>query len=332
MNLRPLSVALVLAGLLSSGLASAQISEADRMTARGLGQEGHAALDQRNFAAAVDFFTRADMLVHAPTFLLGIAQAQVGLGLLGSAHDTYGRILREGLSPNPPAAFVKALETARRELEALKPRLPYVIILVTGARPAKLTLDGEEVSLAAVGAKYAVNPGKHVLRAVVEGFLPVEATVTSVERKTEKVTLATDAALPVPPPEAPRAAAPVVEEAPGSLRRTLGFAGLGAGGAGLVVGAVLGGLVISKHGTLAKSCPGGHCPPAEEGTLGPQIASYHALSAGATAGFVIGGVLAAAGAVVLITAPRPTTTAGRAPWMTVSPVLGPAYAGAQGRF
>lgn len=343
MNLRLASAAPLLAALLVPAAASAQVSDADRLTARELGQEGHHALDRQDWATAADRFRRADALIHAPTFLLGVAEAQVGLGQLVGALETYNRIVREGLPPQPPAAFVKAFDLARAELDRLAPRVPYVIIelIGAGAHATWVTLDGAEVPRAAIGIRRAVDPGKHVIRAVVEGFAPIEATLTSVERAMEKVTLEPKPMAAPAPAASPGPAVPVRDPwpeakpaaAPGSTQRTLGIVGLTAGGAGVVVGAVLGGLVIARHGDILKQCPGGICPLSQQTMLASRIDGYHALSAGSTAGFIAGGALAVTGAVLFFTAPKATPASGGArPWRTVQPVLGLAYAGAEGSF
>lgn len=341
MNIRLTATAIVGALFLAPAAASAQSSDADRTAARALGQAGHEALDNKDFTTAVDRFTRADALIHAPTFLLGIAQAQVGLGKLASALETYQRLVREGLPSSPPPAFLRALDAARKELAALALRVPYLTIEVTGAgaRAARITIDGVEVRSDEIGTKRAVDPGKHLIRAVAEGFAPAEATVTSLERKVEQVTLeprATPAPSTMPEEAAKRALVapePKAADALGSTRKMLGVIGLGVGGAGLAVGAVMGGLVISKHGDILKSCLGGHCPEAQRATLQPQLDSYHALSAGSTAGFIVGGALAATGVVLVLTAPKAAPVVGAAaPWMTIDPVIGVGYAGAEGSF
>ena len=58
------------------------------------------------------------------------------------------------------------------------------------------------------------------------------------------------------------------------------------------------------------------------------IDGYHLMTNLSTAGFVAGGVLAATGIVLVVTAPRggPATEA----W--VAPAIGPGFVGAQGRF
>src|SRR5262245_43577648 len=118
------SVILALAVVLFSPAAAAAPSEADRAAARTLAQQGQDALEAKDFATAADHFGRADALVHAPTLLLGLARAQVGLGKLATAHATYTRIVREGVPSDAKPVFVKALADARKELEALDARVP----------------------------------------------------------------------------------------------------------------------------------------------------------------------------------------------------------------
>jgi hypothetical protein len=341
------SAALAFIVCLAPAAASAQVADLERAAARALGREGHAALDRKDWVTAADRFARADALLHAPTFLLGLAQAQVGLGKLANALETYGRIVREPLPTSPPPAFTKAVEVARRELDALAPRVPRVIIRIAGAGAAevRVTVDDVVVPSAALGAERAVDPGRHVLRAEAAGLAPVEAVLTGVEGKVEALTLefkpapaapppppAATPALVVPPPAVTPAPPPQV--APSSTQKTLGIVEIALGGAGIALGAAMGGVVIAKHGDIAKSCPGGHCPGGQWATLEPQVASYHTYSAVSTAGFVTGGILAGAGVVLLVTAPGPQRPAvGRAaPRITFTPVVGPGYAGAQGTF
>jgi hypothetical protein len=96
------------------------------------------------------------------------------------------------------------------------------------------------------------------------------------------------------------------------------------GGAGLIMGAVTGGLAIPKHNALKMACPTGHCPTSEQGA----IDSYHLMTNLSTAGLVAGGVLAVVGVVLVATAPKAAT--GRE--ARIVPVIGAGYAGAQGRF
>jgi hypothetical protein len=65
---------------MATRVAQAEPSDADRATARVLAHEGFDAQQRGDYSVAADRFLRADALVHAPTLLLGLARAQVGLG------------------------------------------------------------------------------------------------------------------------------------------------------------------------------------------------------------------------------------------------------------
>ena len=89
------------------------------MTARALAHDGYEAQTHREYAVAEDRFRRAESLVHAPTLELGLARAQVGLGKLVEAHETYRRIVREPPAPDAPAPFGPRRSPMREELAAL---------------------------------------------------------------------------------------------------------------------------------------------------------------------------------------------------------------------
>lgn len=337
---------------LSPLAARADVSDEDRSTARTLAVEGQVALDKNDFATAEDRFTRANALVHAPTLMLGMARARVGLGKLLSAQEIYNTILREGVPAGAPPAFARALDDAKKEVAALAPRVPSITIVVKGAASADVTIDGKAVPPAAIGVKRSADPGKHIIKAIAAGMAPFEVTVTIGEGKNETVTveLKPQGAVVPPPVKAPQdkpkeppkgdvkpvKPAPATSEPPksqaannrGSLQRTLGFAGIGVGGAALIMGAVTGGLALGKHGDLKEQCPNGTCPESAFGTLD----SYHLMGTLSTVGFVVGGVFAATGVVLVATAPKAKTGAPAKQGVWISPVVSPSYLGVEGSF
>jgi PEGA domain len=313
--------ALLMALLLLAAPAAAQVSSADRATARALAQQGQEALENKDWATAAERFGRADALVHAPTLMLALARAEVGQGRWVAALEHYSRIAREGVAPGSPPAWSKALQDAQRELAALEPRVPAVILHVEGAAEARVSIDGTPVPVAAIGVNRPVDPGKRTLHAEADGYAPVEVTVTLAERQVETVTLRLEVApaastVPAPPPPPP--------PPPGrSPLKAVGLAGIGVGGAGLILGAIAGGMALGKHGELQKICPSGHCTDQQS-----AITSYDLVGGLATAGFVAGGILAATGVVLVIVAPR--ERAHETAW--IAPRIGPGYAGVEGRF
>jgi hypothetical protein len=252
--------------------------------------------------------------------MLGLARAEVGGGRWIAALEHYHRIAHETLAPGSPAVFGKAQQDARKELDALEPRVPAVIIQVTGpgAAGARVTLDGAPVPAAALGINWPADPGTHTLRGETDRYAPVNVTVTLAERKVETVTLRIDQL------EASAGPTPVPSPSPrGSPLQAIGFAGIGVGGAALIMGAVTGGVALGKANNLSRICPGGHCNDQQS-----AIDSYYLTGNLSTAGFVAGGLLAATGVVLVIVAPKGPARADA--WM--APVITPGYAGLYGRF
>jgi hypothetical protein len=334
MNARRLAALLVLSSMLVPQLAVAQGSDADTATARELTRAGYAELDKKAYQAAADLFARADALHHAPTVSLGLARARAALGKLVSAQELYSLVVHEVLPSGASAAFVQAHEDAQRELDALSPRVPSVVIQVTGPAAPKVSVDGDDVPRMALGVRRPVDPGKHVVKAVAPGFYPREATFVVAEGGAENVTLelkpdGTPQVVAPPPstgpgPVAPPPAPPLVDA---RTRRLLGLVGLGVGGAGIVMGAVAGAVAVSKHGQLASACPAGRCVIGVAGSdaLPGEVSSYKTAGLVATTGLIAGGVLGVAGAVLFATAPRSAA-------VTLTPAVGLGYVGAQGSF
>jgi hypothetical protein len=344
---------LLAASLLVPSVAFCAISDADKATARELTVQGYDALKAKDYVTAADRYTRAEKLFVAagesvpPTISLGVARAHAALGKLVSAQEHYSKITHEVVPPNASPQFLEAVQDAQRELPTVAPRVPGVIINVTGTDTAKVTIDDVEVSSAALGVRRPADPGKHVVKALAVGFSPGEATVTLTEGKTETVTIELKpgpGGPPAPTPAGPAVgpggtpaagappsatpAAPVDSSAP--LRRTIGFVGIGVGGAGLIMGAVTGALALGDHSDLAKTCPGGHCPVGSQSTNQPKIDSYNLMGNLSTAGFVVGGVLAVTGIILVATAPsKPAaSTQGR----MILPVVSPDFTGIVGKF
>jgi hypothetical protein len=351
-----LAPALLTVALLSAP-AWAAPSEADRATARSLADKGQAALERHDYRVAYDCFSGADALFHAPTLLLGLARAQAGLGALVNAGETYQRLVSEVVTPKSPRPFIEAVESGKKELERLKARIPNVIIQVTGAANAEVTLDGSLVPRDTLGVKRPVDPGPHVVRAEAGGLGAGPVTVTVEEGQTTKVTLELKPvrqpaqAKPVgsapadsapagsaPAGSAPAGSAPASKGAPSGLWRTLSIAAFGVGGTGVVLSGITGSLALVAHNKLASQCGGGTCPPSQE----DELKKFHTLATVATIGFVAGSVSLAAGGILFFTAPkakqsevagtRRTSRSSSRVELSVVPRVGAGYVGVEGKF
>jgi hypothetical protein len=166
-------------------------SDDERAAARAAATEGVRAFQDGRFKEAIDFCTRAEALMHAPTHLLIIARSQAQLGHLVEAQEAYIRIERDPLAPGAPRAFFDAQTSASQEQAALAPRVPTLKVEVEGAAPkdVTLTLDGQRMSSALIGLARPINPGDHTLSAKSATAASEPLTVTVAEGSTQEVRL-----------------------------------------------------------------------------------------------------------------------------------------------
>lgn len=306
-HFRALIIALPLIALLL-GLAPPVLaqSEADRETARRLASEGFEALQNKDYALAEQRFRRADALVHAPSLVVDHARALVGLGRLVEAHERYELVLREGIAANVPWQWRRAYAEAETELESLKPRLAWLTLRVVGPRRPKVLVDGRPVPRASLGVRRATDPGTHSVMVSSNGYLTQEQYVTLNEGGSAELTirLERDPSAVVAERRLPQQARTETEyelvQDGSAPDRTLTYITFGLAGAGFAVGAISGGIFLSKQNELLKHCANRVCAPktqSERSDLRNKVDGY------ALYGTVSGVALAvgAAGAVTGVT-------------------------------
>jgi hypothetical protein len=333
-----LTLALGAGALLSTTDARAdEPSAADRATARTLAQEGYLALRDKDYATAADRFGRAVALVHAPTLLRDLARSQVGLGKLVDAHENYSLIIREGVAPDAPAPWVQAVADAKAEIVSIPPRLPWVTITVAGPTEPVVTIDGVTVAAASLGVKRPADPGRHEIRAAAKGYYTAKKIVVLKEGESVNIGFELEDAPPEANPEPVETPVTTAPDAPTepAWRKPAIISAFAVGGAGLVLGGVTGAMALSKHSKLSTDCPSGSCGPDHKSDLD----SYHTLGKLSTIGFIVGGVGAATGVVLLLVKPRGSSDATAAAarqqqrrTVSVTPFLGLASAGVEGTF
>lgn len=302
-------------------------NESARTQARELGKKGQDAFDGKNFAQSEDDFRKADALFHAPTLVLGLARAQAAQGKVVEAWESYHRIVLEGVTTSP--AFARALDEAKAEMTAVEARRSKVVLTVTGTDQAHVTLDGAPIKNEALGVERLVDPGPHSVKAAAAGFKDFATDFTVAEGATQSVAIVMTAEASAqgassPPPSGGSTTTPPPAAAEGTRSKVPALIGFGVGGAGLVLGAVTGGLALGKHSTLKNECPGGVCGP----NASSDLSSYHTMGTLSTVGFIVGGVGAVAGAVLLFVGPKSSPKSSA--W--VMPFVGPGSAGVVGRF
>lgn len=310
-------------------------SSADRATARTLAQEGYDALRAERYAIAVDRFKRADALVHAPTLLRDLARAEVGLGHLVEARETYARAVRDRVPPKSPASWTQAVEESKRELAALETRVPWLTLSITGPLHPQVTLDGESVPESSLGTKQATNPGRHELHAMGEGYLETTKVLELREGEALSVAIELERAPVEPAPKKVEAVAPpvtVTRVKEPSWRKPAMVSAFAIGGAGIVVGSVTGIMAMTKHSQLVSDCPDRTCGRDQESNYN----DFHTLGTVSTVGFIAGGAGLATGIVLLLVKPK-TTIETPAPGQASrgtrwSPFIGVGAAGVRGSF
>ncbi len=310
-------------------------TDSDRATARELAKEGADALEKKDFALAADRFARADALFHAPTLVLGLARAQVGLGQLVAAQENFNRVLREELPQNPPEAYVEAINDAKKDLAALAPQMSWIIISIIGPKDttgAVVKADKEEVPRAAWGVRRAIDPGEHTISVELPGFLPAQQKIQVAQASTQEVKLEMKA---VPPSLVKK---PKVDAEPETPWRgffphqdKVGLVLLGLGGSVLVDGLLTGVMALGIHDQLQRGgCNESGCPS----TLVNERDTYRTLATVSTVSFIGGGVGFAAGLLLVFSAPdkeAPAPKQGSSPFR-IQPYAGLGQAGVWGRF
>jgi hypothetical protein len=329
---RPTSflLAAALTSLAAGARADDNPSPADIAAARAFGQEGMALAEAGNCADAIERFSRAEKIFHAPTTLERLGECQVNVGKLVVGTENLYRVVREFLPPSAPPAFVAAQERARKILDEAKPKIAALKIAVSAPPDAVLTVkvDGERVPVANLDANRPADPGEHVVEASAPGYRTAKASVKLAEGASSAVALTLEAepravvvAEPVAPP-APTEKPPPVDDGKRSRKPIPAYVAWGVGAVGVGVGAIFGLMALGKKSDLDEACPNKVCPGGESST----IDSGKTLGTVSTIGFIVGGVGIGVGTYLFVAESNKKNTA------TVRPWLGVGSAGVSGRF
>jgi hypothetical protein len=304
--------------------------------ARSLGIEGVQLAEAGKCDEAIEKLSRAEALYHAPTILDRLGECQIQVGQIVVGTENLNRVVREPLAANAPKAFRDAQERAKKALDAALPRIGHLTVNVE-PKEAKISVTVGEapVPAALIGVERPTDPGTHEVVASAPGYLTQRTTVTLAEGGHESVTLrltldpnaqkeavplATTAPPPPPPPP------PAAETSNGT--KTLSFVLIGAGVAGIGVGAVTGAMALQKKSDL--DCPDNKCSGGEI----DKLHSARGVALASTISFAIGIPAAAIGTVLLLTTSKSQQRASKVPprHFAAEPYLGPSSAGVLGSF
>ena len=319
------------------GPAFADVSPADKETARTLMTDGRAKREQGDHKTALDDFQRADSIMHVPTTGLEVGREHEALGQLIEAREAWLAVARLPVDPKEPKPFAEARKEAEQLAEAIVARIPTLKLIVTGLPPnaiPKLTIDELEVSSATIGVPRKIDPGTHSIE-VGAGTASKKDSVELKEGEAKELTLAftpedLSGAGPIqtneapPPPEEHPAEGP-----PPSKRSPLTYVGFGLAGVGIVVGSITGLMSMSKTSTAKQSCVNNQCPR----SVHSDLDSAHSLATISTISFIAAGVGAGVGLIGLLVSKHPAADAEPAAATAhVEPMIGVGFVGIQGAF
>ena len=344
------------------GLARPALAQSDeqRAGARTLATEGAQAFNDGRFKEAVDLFSKAESLMHAPPHLLFMARAHARLGQFVKAREAYMKIVKEQLAPNAPQAFRDAQAAAEEERKQVEPHIGKLIVKVEGAESAKdlsVAIDGQPFSVVLLGVPQPTDPGEHTVTATATGFKAAPATASLKDAGSGAVTIKMEVDSSAPPPVATSAATPgasVVTTPSGAPPSDAGagsssgmrigsYVGFGVGAVGVVLGTVF---VLKSSGnrkdadkatttleqTYGCSATGGH--PACDATT-PEAEKVAQLDKDAKSaktigiiGYVVGGVGVAAGVTLFVLSNHKQESSSA----FVAPYVGLGAAGLRGAF
>ena len=312
---RPVFAAWLCAALgLARGAAADDVAEA-----KALFDRGFADMQAGRYEPGCKAIAESLRLDPRPGTLFTLATCEWEWGRTATAITRYDEYLRlyEKLPAAEQTRQSGRAKIARANREQLAKEAPRWILSLPPDAPqgTVVKIDGEPLNQALLGTAMPVDPGTHVVstHAPDGAFWGQKLWVEKGE--TRRITLTVNT-LPSPSPMKTRPAekrarlevAPrsTVAEAP-RTQRAIGFVLLGVGGAGLVSGAVTGTLALRE-----KEVADAHCGRAV-GSADPAACDLQGVDAGQQArafalasdvGIVAGGIGAAIGVLLVITAPK----------------------------
>lgn len=293
-----LSVLLVFVGLALAPEAAAQGDDvnARREQARPIALEGFELLQAGKYNEAIAKLEEAERIFHAPTHLLYIGRARKELGDKLSAYNTFIDILVEEIPNYAPKQFLEAKAEAKQEADALVSSIAAVNITVSGVAlaDATVTIDGSTVDSKRLAYPVGVTAGSHTVEATATGAEPASQTVEGIVGQTQEVslTLIVADATTGPGPGGDTG----TQESSFPVLATITLA---LGGGALVAGVITGVMTLGKASDIKDQCQGTVCPIEQES----EADDAKVLGNVSTAMFVVGGVLATTGIVLLIVDP-----------------------------
>jgi hypothetical protein len=307
--------------LLVASNATAQTAE-DVAAAEQLFRDGQALYDAGKAPEACQKFASSYDLAGGLGTLANLARCYETIGKTASAWALYVDLETRATRASQPERVAEA----RARIAKLEPRLSRLRVVVSDSaiQGMEVRHNGELMKPAALGVAIPVDPGVHRIEVTAPGYQSFTAERSIVEDGANgTISVPRLVAIAITPTPTPAPAPPPanIRPAPAAKRKershTTGVIGGVTGGVGVVVLGVAGGFALQASSEWNDAgCNAGVCTSQRRQDLS-EDANKHAKTA--TGLFVVGGVLAVAGAVLLWTdlTGKDTTSARRARWDTL---------------
>lgn len=315
--------------------------------ATGASATAHADSRAENAAAAEALFNEGRALMTAGNYADGCPKLKASykldpaLGALLNLGECYEKA---GYTASAWATFRDAIEEAHRQkrqdraataelrAKALEPKLSYLQLVGRIPAGTRLLRNGAEVDPAMLGAKIPVDPGTYDLE-LVSGSVASWKTSARVSGPGLTRIVVPDSAAPpsgassgATATAAPASASPSADTGTSASLGGFQIAGIVTGAAGVVGLGVGTYFALDASSLKSKADCGATCTTAGSRTLDDARASANL----ATASFIAGGALVAAGALLFVLGPRPETKSSTS--ASLAPLVGPGAIGLAGAF
>ena len=270
-------------------------SEADRLF-----EEGVAARKAGKLADAESLFLKAWTIKKTWDIAANLGMVEFKLGKLaeGAKHVTYA------IANLPPTESDATRANLSSALAAARPDIGEIRI-ACDVEGAEVRADGKLEGTTPLSAPLFSAPRQLVIEITKDGYEPARRTIDVKKGGSEDVTISLSRMAPPPGPS-----------------RLPAYIAFGVGGAGLVLGAITGGVAAGQMDGIAKACGADKlCPQGAAADLD----ATNTLANVSNVSFVVAGVGAAVG-VTLLLLPRGDSKP------RTSLVLGPSFVGVKGAF
>ena len=329
--------------LLASGVVCAE--GADPVAARAQLRQGYALKQQGKCKEAIPYLEESLRLDRQPKTLLNLGDCEQAVGQLAPAQTHF--IEARDLARHQKNEVLKTI--AEKRLQDLEKRMPKLTIELAKDAPPNtvVTRDGIEVGPVSLRTALPIDIGQHVI-VVRGGGFERQYQVTLAEGEAQRIEVTPIGGKPVALPAtagaaqpaekkptaetAPPASTPFRIEAPAgdrvesgsSTQRTFGYVTLGVGAVGLGAGGFFAARTLSRKSELADMCTE-YAPCNDEEAAVYQNTKRAAQNARmySAIGFGAGGAAAITGVILLLTAPKSSSSA-----LRVAPTIGQNSVGA----